>query len=62
MLMREACNGTYIQHGRIVDFHGLFRICRAVFVVDVDPSIIDQHIHASILCDLLRKVSDTAAV
>jgi hypothetical protein len=58
----QACDDTHIQHGRIVDVHSLLRVRRTVFVVEVDARIVNEHVYASVLRDLFRKVPDTTAV
>lgn len=60
--VRKTCFSTHVQHGGIIDVHSLLRICRAVFVVEVDAGIIDKHVYASVLRDIFRKIPDTTAV
>lgn len=55
---REA----YIEHGCVVDIHCLLRVGSAILVVEIDASIVDQHIYAAVLSDLFREASDTAAI
>ena len=54
--------GTHVQHSRIVDIHGLLCVSSAVLIVEIHAGIVDEHIDAAVLCDFLRKVSDTTAV
>ena len=59
---RNVYFDTHVQHSRIIDVHSLLRVRRAVFVVEIDARIVDEHVYASVLRHLFRKVPDTTAV
>lgn len=59
---RKVCFDTHVQHGRIVDVHSLLRVRRAVFVVEIDARIVDEHVYAAVLRYFFGKVPDTTAV
>lgn len=53
---------AYVKHSCVVDIHCLLRVGSAIFVVEVDASIVDQYVHAAVLGDLFGEASDTAAI
>lgn len=53
---------THVQHSRIVDIHGLLCVSSAVLIVEVDASIVDEYIDATILRDFFGKVFYTPAI
>ena len=54
--------GTHVQHSRVIDVHSLLRISSAVLIVEVDASIVNEYIDATILRDFFGKAFDTAAI
>lgn len=53
---------THVQHSRVIDVHSLLRISSAVLIIEVDASIVNEYIDATILRDFFGKVFDTAAI
>lgn len=54
--------GTHVQHSRVINVHGLLRVRSAVFIIQVDAGVVDQHIYTAVLRDFFGKVFDTAAI
>lgn len=53
---------SYVQHARVVDVHGLLRIGDIVLIIEIDTSIVDQHVNAAVLFDFFCESSDAAVV